>query len=371
MKKRKLITIFVLGTFVASLFVGCSIKKDTIIPEEVITNVLKASEKPKSYYGESKMDTYEKGELKDSSTLKEWVDNSNGKIKRRIEAEDKDAGKVVTTNDGDKIIAYMEKDKKALEIKVDNEISNNSNISYKDQLIKDLANITKTHQLTFKGEENVGSLKTYHLLAEPKEKSSILGNQEYWIEKENWFLVKSSTEIGDNKGISEYTKLEFSPKLDDSLFVQTLPSDVKVENIEEAAKDNETTIDLKEGAKIAGKPILCLDGNSDYKLKNVTYLNAKAISHREINQVYEKDGVEVFSLTTIINDENKDKSLDEDSKLPGEEEITIRGVKGIVMEEIKCISWSENGLNYSILIQDPKLKLEDGKKIVESLTLTK
>ncbi len=367
MIKKKLITMFISAAVVASLFAGCSIKKDTIIPEEVVTNVMKASEKPKSYYGESKLDTYENGKLKESIAIKEWVNNSNGKVKRRVETEDKTSGKSISTNDGDKVITYMDKDKKAIMIKLNNELNDSSSKSYKDQLISQLANITKTHQLTFKGEETVSGFKTYHLSAVPKEKNSIMGNQDYWIDKEHWFLIKSSSESGNSKGISEYTKLNFSPKLDDSLFLQKLPADVKVEDIQETSKNNETNIDLKEGVKIAGKPILCLKESSDYKLKGVKYLNAKAISHKEINQTYEKGVVVAFLLTTIINDNN---STDEDSKIPGEKEITIRGAKGTVMEDIKCISWSENGLKYNVLIQDPNIKLDEGKKIVESLKLT-
>lgn len=368
MMKKKIITILIGTVFTVSLFTGCSIKKDTIIPEEVITNVMKASEKPKSYYGESKLDTYENGKLQETLTMKEWVDNSAGKVKKRIETEDKVSGKVVTTSDGDKLLTYIEKDKKALTMKLDNELANTSSMNYKDQLINQLGNIAKTHQLSFKGEENIGGFKTYHLSAVPKEKNSIIGNQDYWIDKEHWFLIKASSETGNHKGVSEYTKLDFSPKLEDSLFVQKLPTDVKVQDIEEVAKNNEKVIDLKEGAKIAGKAILYLKENPDYKLRKVTYLDAKAISHKEINQTYEKNGAVAFTLTTIIND-TKDSKGDDD-KLPGEKDITVRGVKGTVMEEIKCISWNENELGYNVLIQDPSLKIEDCKKIVESLTLT-
>lgn len=368
MIKKRIITMCIGAAFAVSLFAGCSVKKDTIIPEELITNVMKASEKPKSYYGELKLDTYENEKLKESIKMKEWVSNSNTKVKKRIEIEDKESGKVVTTKDGDTLLTYMEKDKKAFTMKLDNETVNSANMSYKDQLINQLGNIVKTHQLTFKGEEEVRGFKTYHLAAVPKEKNSIKGNQEYWIDKEHWFLIKASIESGNTKSVSEYTKLDFSPKLDDSVFIQKLPSDVKVQDMEEAAKNNEKVIDLKEGVKIAGKPILCLKENQNYKLKSVTYLDAKAISHKEINQTYEKDGVAAFILTTIINDE-KDNDTDT-NKLPGEKEITIRGVKGTVMEEIKSISWTENGLRYNVLVQDPNLKMEDGKKIVESLTST-
>ncbi|MFT5873496.1 MAG: outer membrane lipoprotein-sorting protein [Clostridium sp.] len=370
MIKKKIITTLIGLTVVASLFAGCSTKKDVIIPEEIITNVMNANEKPKSYYAEFKMDSYENEKLKESMLFKQWSDNSNGKVKTRIETEDKTSGKVVTTNDGDKLISYTEKGKKAFSMKIGAELDQSANSNYKDQLINQLGNISKTHELTFKGEENVGGFKTYHISAVAKEKNTIMGDQEYWIEKSNWILVKSSSESGNNKTTLEYSKLNFSPKFDDSVFVQKLPSEVVVENIDDAAKNNETIIDLKEGAKIAGKPLLYLKENSTYKLKEVKYLNMDKIKHEEINQIYQKDGAVAFSLTTIINGNKVSDSNNENLKIPGEEKITIRGKKGSVMEEIKCISWSENDLNYSILVENPKVTMEDAKKLVEALVVT-
>ncbi|MBU3146405.1 outer membrane lipoprotein-sorting protein [Clostridium sp. CF012] len=367
--KKKIITVFIGLTVATSLFTGCSAKGDVIIPEEVITNVMKANEKSKSYYAEFKMDSYENEKLKESMAFKQWSDNSSGKIKTRIETEDKTSGKVVTTNDGDKLISYTEKDKKAFSMKIGTELDQSTNANYKDQLISQLGNISKTHGLTLKGEENIGSFKAYHVSAVPKEKNSLMGNQEYWIEKSNWFLVKASSEIGNNKSILEYTKLDFSPKLEASLFVQKLPTEVKVESIDDIAKNNETTIDLKQADKIAGKPLLHMKENASYKLKEVKYLNIEKTKHKEINQIYEKDGAVAFTLTTIMDGNKKTDSTEENLKMPGEKEISIRGKKVSVMESIKCMWWMENDLNYSIILDNPKLTMEDAKKLVEGLTL--
>ncbi|MTK11925.1 MAG: hypothetical protein F8N39_07510 [Clostridiaceae bacterium] len=368
MKSKKTFSIILGAAIISSLFVGCNLRKNTIIPEDVVAKVVKASEKPKSYYGESKLDIYENGNLKESGIYKEWVDNSSSKIKRRSEIETKADGKVITTNDGDKITIYMEKDKKALTSKVSDDLSG-LNSNYKDQFIKQLGIISKTHELTFKGEEIVKSMKTYHILAKPKEKNSLMGNQEFWIEEENWFVIKSSSESNNMRIDQEYTKLDFSPKLDNSLFVQKLSSDVKIENIDNSMALNKgTSSNLKDGAKMAGKPILYLPENKEYKLKSVTTNNFEKINHKEVEQTYEKNGAVSFILTTVISDDNSKK---DDFNLPNEKEITIRGQKGTFMDDsIKVACWSENGLNYSILIQDPKLTLEETKKIAESLVFT-
>ena len=165
MIKKKIIIMVTFVIVVVSLFTGCSLKGDVIIPEEVITNVMKANEKPKSYYAEFKMDSYENEKLKDSMLFKQWNDNSSGKIKTRIETEDKTSGKVITTNDGNKLISYTEKDKKAFSIKIGAELDLSSNANYKDQLISQLGNVSKTHRVTFKGEA-IASIMKEHLVKE-------------------------------------------------------------------------------------------------------------------------------------------------------------------------------------------------------------
>ncbi|WP_097027687.1 LolA family protein [Clostridium peptidivorans] len=365
MKKRTL-SIFAAGLIAASLFQGCSsLKQDTIIPGEVINKAMNAYEKPKSYYGEAKMEIYENGKLNETGTIKEWADNSGNKMRRRYEADSNTEGKTISTNDGDKILIYMEKSKKAMSMKaINNSLDNGSD--YKSQIIKQLSSISKTHDLTYKGEEKINGFKTYHLYANPKQKNSLIGEVNYWIDEDSWFVVKNTSENSNMKTGIEYTKLKFSSKFDNSVFTQNIPSDVKVENIDESGS-KENTIDMKQAEKIAGKPILVLPENSGYKLKSVAYMDAPAIKHKEINQTYEKNGVDALILTTIVFYENEVPEKD-NSKIDGESDINVRGKKGTAMEEpIKYITWSEDGFNYNLLIQDPSITIDASKKIVESL----
>ena len=365
MKKRILATITT-ALIAASLFQGCSsFKKDTIIPGEVITKAMSAYEKPKSYYGEAKMEIYENDKLNETDTIKEWVDNTSNKMRRRYEANSNNEGKTISTNDGDKILIYTEKSKKAMSMKSGNNSLDNGS-DYKSQLMKQLSSISKTHDLTYKGEENINGFKTYHLYAKPKQKNSLIGEVNYWIDEESWFVVKNTSENSNMKTGIEYTKLKFTSKFDNSIFTQNIPSDVKIQNIDESgAKEN--TIDMKQAEKIAKKSILILPENSGYKLKSVTYMDAPGVKHKEINQTYEKNGVDALILTTIVFYDNKAPEKD-NLKVDGEKDSTVRGKEGTVMEEpIKDISWSEDGFNYNLLIQDPSITIDAGKKIVESL----
>lgn len=365
MNKRTL-SIFAAGLIAVSLFQGCSsLKQDTILPGDIINKAMNAYEKPKSYYGEAKMEIYENGKLSETDTIKEWADNSGNKMRRRYEVDSNNEGKTISTNDGDKILIYMEKSKKAMSMKTEGNMLENSG-DYKAQLMKELSSISKTHDLTYKGEENINKFKTYHLYAKPKQENSIIGEVNYWIDEDSWFVVKSTSENSNMKINTEYIELKFTSKLDSALFTQNIPSNVKIEDINDSAP-KENTIDMKQAEKIAGKPILILPENSGYKLKSVTYMDAPAIKHKEINQIYEKNGVDAFTLTTVVLYDDKASEKD-NFNIDGEKNITIRGQKGTVMEEpIKYICWSEDGLNYNLLIQDPSITMDASKKIVESL----
>jgi outer membrane lipoprotein-sorting protein len=371
MKKNKMAAIVMGIIFGTTMFMGCSIKKDTIIPEQLVTKAVKAYEKPKSYYGEFILQVYENDKLSEKESAKEWVDNSKSKIKRRMETESELSGKSILTNDGDNILIYMEKDKKAMKIKIEDSLSSNY-LNYKDQFMRDLGTIAKTHELSFKGEETINGFKTYHLYAKPNKKNSLLGEVNYWIDKDDWFLVKSVSESANSKIDIEYKKIDFSSKLDSNLFTQKLPAGIEIEDLNDEGILKENVIDLKEAYKIAGKSILTLPESSGYKLKKVTYGDYAGVKHKEINQVYEKDGVEAINFAAIIPYEKDSKENSEDFKLPNEEDINVRGQKGLAMDaEIRCITWSEESLNYSFLIQDSSISLEEGKKLVESLQYTK
>lgn len=365
--KKNITGILAAALIGATLFGGCGfISKDTVIPGEIITKAMNAYKKPTSYYGEAKMQIIDDKNKTDATTIKEWVDYSNGKMKRRSEIDSQTSGKTISTSDGSKLLIYMEKSKKAMSMKVDwNQQGNASD--YKEQLMKELNTITKTHELSYKGEETINGFKTYHLYAKPKKSNNLIGEVNYWIDEDNWFVIKNSSENSNFKTNMEYTKLDFSPKLQSSLFTQNLPSDVKIEDLDNSSL-KENVIDMKQAEKIAGKHILKLPENSGYTLKKITILNAAAVQHKEIVQTYEKNGAEALTLSTIIFNDGKVPENKDDLKLGDEKDITVRGKKGTSMEDtIKTIFWSEDGFNYDLLIQDPTLSIDDAKKIVETL----
>jgi outer membrane lipoprotein-sorting protein len=321
------------------------------------------------------MKIYENNKIKETVSAREWIDNSNDVVKRRIELKDNSSGTTISTNDGKNIIVYIKEQKQAMTMSLESPAANGADDvlggNYKNQLLKQLAGMSKTHNITFQGEENVLDRKAYHIKAEPKQKDTILGTLDYWVDEESWIVSKAVTASKNSKTEIQYSKLDFSPKLDSSLFSQKLPDNIKVENMNNQIKNSENVITLDEAVKLVGKPILYLPEGGAYKLKDVKSLHYdKSEGVNEINQSYEKDGAVAFVLTEVNPKDTGEKS--DDAKLPGEKEMQVRGKKGSVMDDtIKTVSWSEDGFNYNILLQDPKMSLDDAVKIADSLLLKK
>jgi outer membrane lipoprotein-sorting protein len=368
--KRNVLKLIFAGVLSIAMFTGCSgLSEDTIIPSDIINNVLNSYENSKSYFSEATMKLYEKGELVEELTMKDWTDNSEGLIKKRIESKSSESGNMITTNNGKEVFIYMEKENRAMRMTVETPIDGNVG-DYKEQFLKSLSAISKSHEIVYVDEEVVNDFKTIHLRAKSKKSNSLIGDMDYWIDKDTWFMVKATSENGDIKSEIIYTKLEFAEKFDDDLFTQIIPEGVEIENLDETLELEENNVSIEEAEKIVGKPILILGNNSEYELESITNLSYDSMKRTEISQIYQKNGVRAFILTVLINKEENNE--EENLKLPGEEEAVIRGNKGTIIEDIvNLINWEEDGIKYSFLILDPSITMENAIEIVENLKFSK
>ena len=368
--------LIIVSLILIMLLAGCSgLNQETILPEDIIQKAVSVYEQPKSYYGEAILEIKDNKQTVEKLTMKEWADNSGNQILRRVEINSETEGETISTNNGKEVVVYMKESNTAIKMNLDANLEGISN-DYKEQLMNQLSSIAKTHDLSYQGEKEVSGFQTYHLSAKPKQQNSIIGEIHYWIDQNSWFVIKSTSESANTTTEMIYSKLDFAPQLDSSLFVQKLPGDVNLKDIDSDSPLQEKTIDLQQAAEIAGRAILTLPEDSGYQLKNVTCLDLSGndqFQHQEINQSYEKNGAEALLLTAIIPTGSQaagEGGGEDELKLPGEKEVTLRGQQGSVIDDvIKCISWSEDGLNYSILIMDPTLSIEKGLELADSLTV--
>lgn len=341
------------GAVITCLSIGlvaCSTESSQYSPEQVINNAMKETEEPLSYYAEATMKmTAEEGPFE----IKEWR-SKDGKVK--VETEGATAEEhSVTVNDGKTITMYQESLKQAF-VSDNGEVLASMVPSPKEQAQQLLKLVGDSHSISIDGEEKIAGRDAYHLVAKANDKDTLFGDQELWVDKENWFVLKSISETGDNRADMEYTKIDFNKKFPDETFMIDLPEGTDIQNLDEM---NETTeVTLQEAAQSVGKPILYFPENNDLKLKQIEMDDIKGELNRvEINMEYEKEEASLLSLSLFKTPED----LDEHTKIPGEKKVEIRGIEGtmIEMEGFRNLFWVEDVISYSILLNDPDVTMEE------------
>ncbi|MDU1349978.1 outer membrane lipoprotein-sorting protein [uncultured Clostridium sp.] len=361
MRKKRLIFITMSVLLSVTAISGCE-TKNSILPETIVSYAMESENNVKSYYGESKIRVYDKdNKIVEENIMKEWQAISKDKMRVRIESySSNNQLESISTNDGNIVMLYNIKEKKASTMKSLDD-SDMPIRSQREQTKIFLENIKKSHNISTVGEEKVNGMDTYHIKAVPKEKNSIFSEQDIWIEKKNWFVVKCISHDLDSKIEIEYTKVDFSAKFKDEIFTQKVPEGVKVENIDNA-EPKIKTITLKEVKEFLGKQFLYFPESSSYKIRDIKLLQyGSQWADDEITIDYEKDGKPYFNMTVRKN--NKDYSNDEE--IAGNDKVTIRGKEGFIFNAgISIIGWTEGDVMYSII---PSENVEDVKLLIKEL----
>lgn len=359
MRKKRAVSTIMGALLSLTVFSSCG-TKNSILPETIVSYAMESEDNVKSYYGESRIRIYdENNRIVEDNIMKEWQDISKDKMRIRIETySDKNELESVSTNDGNVVMTYIIRDKKVLTMK---SLEDMPIKSQREQTKYFLENIKKSHNISTVGEEEVNGMDSYHIKAVPKEKNSIFSEQDIWIDKKNWFVIRTISHGTDSKIESEYTKIDISPKIKDEIFTQNIPDDVKIESLDNAGLKTKT-MTLKEVKDFLGKPFVYFPKSSSYKLKDIKLLQyGNEGAYDEIIMEYEKDNEPYFRMT--LRKSNKTYSRDE--KVPGNEDITIRGKEGFILKAgISIIGWSEGDVMYTII---PSENIEDVKAFMKEL----
>lgn len=342
---------------------GCA-PENQFLPQQVINNALKKTEEPASYYIEAEMRTIEDGKETERILLKEWVSEEG---KRRTETQYEDgSGKNIAVNDGTKLISYQPEMNQAFLIE-NTELSELNQMSPKHQAELLLKMIRDTHEITDGGEEKIAGRAAYRLIAKAKEKESLLGDQELWIDKENWMVLKMVSASGDVQSEVVLTKVDLNPAIPAETFVLELPEHVQIVDLKEMNPTTEVT--LAEAAEKIGTTFLYFPETGGLAISRIELVELTGeLKRKEVNFDYQKDGLPYFTMTVFPSSEVSGEDI---GRLPGEKVVTVRGQEGTYMEmgDFRSLVWQENGLNYSIVFVDPNLTLEQFTALAGSMAL--
>jgi outer membrane lipoprotein-sorting protein len=303
---------------------GCS-KKAAFSPDDIVAKVMAAEKQGVSYAAEGEDRQYANGKLTDQSNIKEWFDDKSGK--RRYEVAGKD--EVVTVNDGKKVTLYFKDKNEAYSMDV-SDGGTGQPMSQKEQVVSMLDSMKKTHQIQILGEEKILNRDTYHVKLASKQKATLLGNMELWVDAKNWMILKSAQESGQMKFEFAYTKLDLSPKFTDETFTLKLPENVKVKPFQDMNPAKKVT--LQEAETALGKPFLYF---ADPAPADIELLELKGeINRNEITIRYTKDNLPFVSLSVFPTPSGENAKLG----LPDEKPVTVHGVEGSFLKDARSVT---------------------------------
>lgn len=343
---------------------GCTSTMSQYSPDQVINNALEETTSFESYYAEVEWEITEKGKDTEQIFIKEWH-SDDGKI--RVETESKgESEQTIVVNDGHTLITYQVEKNQALIIH-DSELIELNQLSQKDQASLFLEIVRDTHDVSVEGEEKIIGRATYHLVAGAKADSSLFGDMELWVDKENWQVLKMILHTGDTKEEILYTKIDFDEKISSDIFTLDLPEDVDLQNVEDISQTIELTLD--EVAEKFTEPIFYFPEKEDLEISTIETIDMQSEQFQgEVSFDYTKDGLPLLTLSVF---ESLDELGDEVFDFPDGETITVRNQEGFYSEfsGIRTLQWREKGLNYSIMIIDPNVTIEDLQKLADEMII--
>ncbi|QHT47074.1 hypothetical protein QRD89_11250 [Halobacillus sp. ACCC02827] len=326
-------------------------------PDQIVANAVEKEDQLDRYYMKMEMDVQKGDDTIDRSTMEQWSDVANNRIKVIADTE---GGAVQSLNDGKTTMFYSEEQGEAFTIDSPGTEQMLSGESQREQLQQMLQETRKTHDVELIGEEEVNGFGTYHIKAVPKEDGGFRGNEEYWISDKHWIIIKMVAHSEDLKTEYTVTELDVDPSFDDRTFTMDLPQGVEVKEMDDLGLTEETS--LEEAEEIYGQPVLKVKDEA-YELTAVDRFSSKELKRTEVNQSYSKDGYGQFTLTSF---EAPEDNLS--AGFSGEEIVEVRGTKGVFTEDvITNLLWEEGGLRYSLLVEDPELTKEEIFAIAEAL----
>lgn len=358
MKHIKSITLLIsLGV----LLMGCS-EQNKYSPEQVIRQALEETEDIQTYYGESTL-TSHNDEIDDLTVIKEWR-HKDGRV--RIETEDQHGELLaITVNDGTKLITYDIEQGQASIID-DPELMSLNQRSPREQSEFLLAFVQDTHDLTMEGVKEISGREVHHLVATPREKDTLFGKQELWIDKQNWIVLKMISEAGDHVSEVIYNQIDFDVDIPVEKFTIDLPSDVEMIDLDDVYEVSE--VSLSEAKEGLGTPFLYIPEDEDLHISTIEMDDIKGIVNRvELNIDYKKNDLPFITLSIF----ETPTDLDDDMTFPGETTTTVRNQEATFtdLEGFRSLLWEENGLTYSVIIIDPNVTLEDMQTLADMMEL--
>ena len=325
---------------------ACNAEVGNVSPQDIIENVVQENEEPIAYYGESTM-TLSDGT---SFTMKEWK-AKDGKV--RTEMVDSLGNVSHSVNDGVHVWMHDVATNEVMQFTLDEETAQGVNKSPSEQAKAMLETIENTHAIEVVGNETLLDRAVIHVKATPKNnEENLFGEQELWIDKDTWFVLKSVSKIDGKQTKTAYKTFDVSPKLDSELFVFTMPDGAEMVELGEV-EEPLVVHSIEEAIPYIDKPFYYVEDQQDITLHDISVFSMEGVPG-SLTLNYIKQDMPYFSLVVMPVEE---------PNVPynGTEGIDVRDQQASLVEagNFRSISWVENGIGYALLIESADVTTEE------------
>lgn len=329
---------------------GCSQDME-VSAEEIIHNALESEKQVDAYYGKSEMTHYEGEELIEESVMEEY--HSGSEIKFITHGEEE----IEIMNNEEKSVIYNKSDGTAQE--VDTPTTLDYQLTPKEMFQNMLSAMEDSHDYEIIGDEEISGRDAFRMKLEAKEANSLLGDMEIWVDKETWMIVKVISDAGDSKMEFIYTELDFSPDFTEDTFTLDIPDDVEITKIDGFTSTEVTSVE--EAEEELGQAFYMFPEDEYHVGEMELYDLGGEFQRKEFDLTYiSENDRPVFSLSIFEAPEGMEIE---------ESDVDIRGNAAAYEESITNYYWDENGLRYSLMIQDLAIE-EEILELTEDMVLS-
>lgn len=349
---------YVIAVSILTLILGGCSQDMNVSAEEILHNAIESEKDVTRYKGISEMKTKEGEDLTEHLILEEYVDDQQRKV---ITTDQILEQETVAFNDGERMLMYDEARDEAYEMDV-TELGDIAGLSPKEQFKNMMEMVGDSHSYEMIGEEKILDFDTYHIQLTADDSDQLLGDMELWIDQKTWFVVKMISETGGIQTEVTYTELDFSPEFTEDTFTIDIPEDVDIADLEDDFAPD--TVTLEEATEALDQAFFIFPEEGDEM--GLTDIQMYGVSNEEarsevILSYSNEEGIPVFSLSVFPTPENMEIE---------KADLEIRGNKAEYQDMIDGILWDEDGLRYSIVIEDPNLDQETIGELAEEMVLS-
>lgn len=345
MTKQKIVKVATALIIISMSTAGCS----TYFVQDVVEAVAH-SEKIETFYGKGVQAEYVGDELVQSIDFTEWKGHNGNYRTDTVNRIQKDYYKEVFNtqvddtkvqedtirletqyiyNDKEVVIYYPESNEciirnvnlednvqESMMQGVNSLIVNGSAREYTMSLISEL---NHRYDVTIEDDIKLNDRYTQHLIAVAREKGDDAERKEYWIDQQNWLIVKMVEYQGNYKMEFGYTEYQINSHISEEHFNTDFKENTKVEYIGPNLELEKEELTLEEAKNKFNRPIYYIQENEKIKSESIKYIQTMTRPNGIIELVYTVNGTK-----KVIIENERTYQIDENLDL-GYERINING----------------------------------------------